>query len=931
MSASMDDPLIDPPQTQRLIRTKLYVPRVHPDLVDRPRLVQRLNQGLHARLVLVTAPAGYGKTTLLTTWVQQSGLSVAWISLDGRDDDPISFWSYFIASLQTLHPGVGHIIIDLLHSPQSPPQDLLLGALLNEICLIQDEFLLVLDDYHTITSPTIHSSLSYLLEHLPPQMHLVISSREDPPLPLPLLRARREMVEVHLADLRFTKQETTTLFNSLLRLDLIPTEIMALEQATEGWVAGLQLAALSMQGVEDTSTLIHAFSGNQRYVFDYLAQEVLERQEPHTQDFLIKTCVLDRMSSSLCDFILNGEKTVGSGAGSLHHSNEILDYLERANLFLIPLDMERRWYRYHHLFSDFLRATLEQRIDQPAIHWLHLRASQWYERNGFVTEAIEHALQARDYTRTAWLINQAAEDMFLRSELVALRNWLNILPPEQLSHEARLSVVFAWVLLATGHFIEMESHLKNAERLLGIQVAESPTKKYPSIDIETALGEIACLRSSMAINCFDLEEALHQGQLAQTYLAGKSGQGLFNNTASLHGIVHFNLAIVHELIGEVAQARQEFEESITLSKENYHLLPMAYTHLAYLMIIQGKLREAERTYQQAVQVAEISPIPSPLSGVAHTGMGNLFVEWNDLDRAEMELQRGLALGRKWANEDAEISGYSGLIQSRLAVGDDRAAQELIDDLARLPGRRQVFWSEAMIDSLQAKIWIKQKQLEPLLVWATRKALSLEGGVPYMLEDQAILLARVQITLGQFQPALASIERLLSATQAGGRWGRCIELRRLQSLAWFLLGKSETAFESLESSLEVAEGEGYTRIFLDDGEPMEQLLAAYREQPTARFKEYATRLLKASDKEKRSISSNPDNPKLIQSTGLIEPLSEREMEILRLMATGLNNQEIGEQLVISLNTVKSHLKNIFGKLGVNSRMQAVTRARDIGLL
>jgi LuxR family maltose regulon positive regulatory protein len=371
----------------------------------------------------------------------------------------------------------------------------------------------------------------------------------------------------------------------------------------------------------------------------------------------------------------------------------------------------------------------------------------------------------------------------------------------------------------------MDPHLKNAERL-DFERGDSSEKNILSTGMEVALGEIACLRSSQAINRFDLEEALYQGHLAQTYLAGKSGKGLFNNTESLRGIVPFNLAIVHELIGEVAQASQEFEESIALSKENYHLLPMTYTHLAYLMIIQGRLRQAERMYQQAVQVAEISPIPSPLSGVAHTGMGNLYIEWNDLDRAETELQRGLALGRKWSNEDAEISGYTGLIRSRLAVGDYRAAQELVDELARLPRRRQIFWSEALIDSLQAKIWNKQKQLVPLLAWATQKALQLEGDVPYMLEDQAILLARVQITLGQFQQALILIERLLSANQAGGRWGRCIELRLLHSLAWFHLGKFETAFDSLESSLDIAQAEGYTRIFLDEGVSLEQLLSAY---------------------------------------------------------------------------------------------------------
>jgi LuxR family maltose regulon positive regulatory protein len=349
------------------------------------------------------------------------------------------------------------------------------------------------------------------------------------------------------------------------------------------------------------------------------------------------------------------------------------------------------------------------------------------------------------------------------------------------------------------------------------------------------------------------------------------------------------------------------------------------------MIIQGKLRQAENTYRQAMQVAEISPFPSPLSGVAHTGLGNLFVEWNDLDQAEMELQRGLELGRKWANQDTEISGCTGLVRARLAVGDYRAAQILVDELVRNTESDPVFWREGLIDSLQARIWIRQKQPQLLQSWVDRIAPTLEGTVPYMLEEQAIVLARAQIILGQFQQAHSLVERLLPAIEAGSRWGRAIELRLLQSLAWRQAGEISLAFESLESSLEAAEAEGYVRIYLDEGEPMEQLLSAYTEQPSARFKAYATRLLSDFSRQKRSHSAEPVDPLSHPSSGLIEPLSEREMEILRLMAAGFNNQEIAERLVISLNTVKSHLKNIFGKLGVNSRMQAVARAREMGLL
>ena len=927
----MNDPQIDPPQTQRLIRTKLYVPRVHPDLVDRPRLIQKLNDGLHARLVLVTAPAGYGKTTLLAKWVEQAGMPVAWLSLDSRDNDPTSFWAYLIAALQNLQPGVGSRSMGMLQSPVLPPQEALLGTLLNEISLISPEFLFVLDDFHAIDAQEIHTGLSYLLERQPPQMHLVIASRDDPPLPLPRLRARRDMVEIHLADLRFTIQETTTLFNTLLHMDLLPADIQALDRATEGWAAGLQLAGLSMQGVQDTSSFVRAFTGNQRYVFDYLAQEVLDRQEAGIQHFLLNTSILDRLSAPLCDFVLQAEANAGSDTPAVYHSETILAYLERANLFLMPLDQERRWYRYHHLFAEFLLTSQKKQTAASTIADLHQRASLWFEENGSLAEAIDHAMFAKDDSRAARLINQAAEEMFLRSELVNLRKWLNDLPSDQLSQDARLSVVFAWVLLATGQFPEMEPHLTNAERLVEIRADDSSDKEPSSALIDVARGEIACLRSAQAINRFDLEEALYQGQMAQNYLAGKSGAGLFNNTESLRGIVPFNLAVVHELIGDVSQSSQKFEESIALSRENFHLLPMAYTHLAYLMLIQGKLHQAEATYRQAMQVAEMSPIPSPLSGVAHTGIGNLFVEWNLLNQAEPELQRGIELGQKWADHNAEISGYNGLIRSRLAGGDYNAAQELIDELGKAILSNQMPWSFPTIANLQAQAWIRQKRLEPLQAWADRTAQTLEKSIPYMLEDQAIILVRSHIALGQLQQTLSLIERMLPPIEAGNRWGRAIELRLLHSLALLHLEKPGLAFESLERALELAEAEGYLRLFLDEGQPMERLLTTYARQPSARFRDYASSLLAAFTVEKKSIPTGSPNLLPTGSSELIEPLSERELEVLRLLASGLSNQEISARLVVSQNTVKSHIKNIYGKLGVNSRTQAIARSRAAGMI
>lgn len=926
----MENAQFGSPQTHRLIRTKLYVPRVHPDVVDRPRLIRKLDEARQAKLALVTAPAGYGKTTLLAKWAEQSGLPVAWVSLDDRDNDPTIFWTYFVAALQKLWPGAGNTILNMLQAPQAPPKEALLGALVEEISLIPHEFLFILDDFHSIDSADVHSSLTYLIERQPANLHLVIASREDPPLPLPRLRAQREMVEVHLTDLRFTIEEATTLFNTLLKMDLLPADIEALDQATEGWAVGLQLAAMSMQGIEDPSLFIRSFSGSQRYVFDYLAQEVLARQEPDIRGFLLKTSILDRFCGSLCDFLLDEETETGSGPAKAHQSSEILEYLERANLFLIPLDQERRWYRYHHLFAEFLQATLAQQVAPAVITALQRRASRWFTENESPSEGIDYSLRAEDYSRAAELINQIAEEMFLRSELITLRNWLNSLPAEQVARDVRLSIVFAWVLLATGQYAEMEPHLKNAQDQLDLRLVGPSPMNLPGLDVAAAQGEIACLRSSQAINRFELEEARYQGELARSYLSGRSGRGIFNDSESLRGVAVFNLAIVHEVTGEVAEASRLFEECISLSRENLHLLPMAYAHLANLMIIQGKLHQAENIFRQALRVAQANPSLSPLSGIAHTGIGNLLLEWNRLDQAEAELRRGIDLGRSWAYLEPAINGYSGLVRLRLASGDTAGAQEMINELGRIPDQAPIALPVVVLESLQAEVWMRQQKLEALSDWVSRTAPGLEESVPYVLEEQAIVLVRAYLTLGQLERAQELIQRLLPAVEGGGRAGRSIRLQLLQCLAWAAQGEHEAALGGLEETLAEAESQGYCGIFLDEGKPMERLLSAYVRQPSAGFRDYAKELLGAFASRRPDASEGRGRRRPLASS-LIEPLSDREVEVLALLASGLSNREISDRLVVSLNTVKSHIKNTYGKLGVSSRTQAIARGRELGLI
>ncbi len=891
----------------RLLRTKFFVPQAHPELVPRLRLLDRLDGGLRCRLILISAAAGFGKTTLLSTWIAQRDVAAAWVSLDDHDDDPARFWAYAIAALQTVWPGVGAGAAEILQAPQPPAIEGVLTELLNDVAGQEGHAVLVLDDYHAIQETAIHQGVAFLVEHAPPQLLLILASRTDPPLPLPLLRARRQLLEVKAEDLRFTDSEVDAFFNTVMGLALASEDVAALETLTEGWAAGLQLAALSIQEVADVGALVASFSGSHRYVFDYLAHEVIDRQRPELRCFLMQTAVLNRLNGDLCDAV-TGHKD----------GQRVLEQLERANLFVVPLDRERRWYRYHHLFSDFLRSLLEQCETPEAIAALHLRACDWHAAQGDLPHAIQHALDAKGFDRAAGLITEAVHDMFLRSELFTLLRWLRALPEELLAQHLLLSIAAAWANLATANSDVAEKHVLRIERLIGASPDSASESPDLSPEVRGALAEVSSLRASLSFNRMDLDAVRRYSRLVGVYLADDLDQCILNTRLSIESVTAFSRALAYEYSGESAAAMAVFEIAIELLRQdqNHHLLPMTESHLAQLQVKSGQLRAAGVTYDAACQPVGEWPSRSPLSGLAFVGMGRLLYEWNELDRARELLRQGLELGKQWSHWEILFLGYASLIDVALAGGRDATALAILDEWQTEAKRIDMPLVMPVFFAHRALILMRTGHVGKALEWASGFGIPGDGGIPSAMDDQALILARICIAGKRLDRAAGLLGRLRAGAEGGGRQGRLIQTGALESLLLDAQGDSAGALEVLTWALTLAQPEGYVRTFVDLGEPMRRLLERVTSIP-----DYTARLLTAD-------AAPQERP--IQD-GLIEPLSDRELDVLALMAEGLTNQEIADRLFISINTVKTHAKSLYGKLSVRNRAQATLRARELSLI
>jgi LuxR family maltose regulon positive regulatory protein len=922
--------------TSNLLRTKLLVPRIPEKVISRPRLRGRLTDGLARNLILVAAPAGFGKTTALGQWLAGSDLPTAWLSLDERDNDPTRFWAYVVAAIQTIRPQAGATALSMLRAPQPPPMETILTDLLNDLVVASDDFFLVLDDYHVIEHPVIHEGLVFALDNLPPPMHLAILSRTEPPLPLPLWRTRRQLVELGVDDLRFTPEEVADFLNRVMDLGLSPDQIATLEAATEGWIAGLQLAALSMEGEEDLSAFVHSFSGSHRYVFDYLAQEILDRQPEGLKRFMMETSILERLSSPLCAAVIGEEDS------QRRRPQAMLERMETTKLFIVPLDDERRWYRYHNLFAEFLRTHLRLTAREAEIATLHRRAANWYAAQELIDAALRHYIAAEDFQVAADLLVRYEEDFFAHSTLQSLASWVEALPDAVVENRPKLMGIYAWATLATGQLEKTERTLSLIERAVGAtteELLQDPESLPP--EQRSPLIEVAIMRTATGMQFFDLERVQLIAEHLLPYLRGEDVACLHNTTDELRPVLLLNLALAYEFSGNLAAAVPTFAEALETGMEegNMHIVPLALGHLGQLQAAQGRLHEAEKMYRDGLRRAEkMGPVPSPLAGNAYAGLGQLHYEWNDLKRSEDFLRRGIALGKPWSSWESLVPGYMGLAQIHRVYQRWEAAFATLDELKEVCRQANMEMLLPTVELARIRLEADRGNLDRVAQWLADRDGADEIAPGQLAESETLSQSRLLLALGRHSEVARQIERLLPRMEEGERWGHVLEARVLQALALEGQGRRDDALAALETALALGEGEDYVRIFVDQGTPMRHLLEI--EQTEHGGSPYISRLLAAFEAEPaplevtRNAVGAPSHPIRLTSEipqGLIEPLTDRELEVLEELAKGLTNREIAERLMVSLNTIKTHTKSIYAKLEVRNRTEAVMRAQDLGLL
>ena len=916
-----------------ILATKLYTPPPRPKIVLRPRLIERLNEGLSLgrKLTLISASAGFGKTTLVSEWIAGCERPVAWLSLDEGDNDITRFLTYLVTALQTIAANIGEEVLGALQSPQLPPIESILTALINEITPIPDNpstgsgqgFILVLDDYHIIDSKPVDNALNFLLEHLPAQMHLVIATREDPHLPLARLRVRGQLTELRAADLRFTPSEAAEFLNQVMGLNLSAEDIASLENRTEGWIASLQLAALSMQGhaSRDAASFIKSFTGSHHFVLDYLVEEVLGQQSESVQTFLLRTSILDRLCGPLCDAVLGSPSASGQ---------KTLEYLEHANLFIVPLDNERRWYRYHHLFTDVLRMHLmAERPDQGSA--LHRRASEWYEHNGSTDNAIRHALAAEDFERAATMIELAVPEIRRgrQGATVTELGWLKALPDELVHFRPVLSVAYAFALFGGGELAGVEPRLRDAERWLDtpadtagmVVVDEEEFRRLPSM--------IALLRAAQALARSDMPEAVKNAQQVLG-LAPEDAHLMLGGAASVLGLAAWASGDLDTACRMTADGMANVRRAGYISSAIGGAIV-----LADIQIAQGCLHEAMTTYERGLQWATGPGAPAlAVRGAAdmYVGMSALHREHNDLETATEHLLTSQSLGELAGLPQNPYRWCAAMARIREAQDDLDGALELLDQAERLYDAN--FSPNVLpIATRKVRVWLSQGRLGEAQNWVREQGLSVDNKLSYLHEFDHITLARVLLARyqsdradGSISGAVGLLEHLLKAAEERGGIGSVIEILVLQALVYHTQGDLPAALLPLQHALALAEPEGYVRMFLDEGSSMLQLLreASAREI----MPDYADKLLATFESEQRKSEDKPDLP---SAQLLIDPLSQRELKILQLIAQGLSNREIGERLFLALDTIKGHNRKIFDKLQVQSRTEAIARARELGLL
>ncbi len=872
-----------------ILKTKLNISPARPQLVPHPRLVERLQECLNYNLILVSAPAGFGKTTLLSGWTRESQprIHTAWVSLDEGDNDPVRFWDYFIAALEILQPAIGEKAMALLHSPQPLPIESVLTTLINDLSSVSKNFVLVLDDYHFIKSQNIHAGIAFLLEHLPPHMHLVIATRADPPLPLAHFRGRGTMLEIGADDLRFTLDEAASLLKELKGPGLSAEDVNALNTRTEGWAVGLKMAALSMRHQKDIPGFIAAFTGSQRYIMDYLIEEVLQQQESDVHDFLLKTSVLERLTASSCDAITGRTD-----------SQTMLRDLERANLFVVPLDESREWYRYEHLFAELLRHQLEKASGVKAITELHRQASRWYQDNGFPDDAINHSLAARDWEKAIALIADVSEKQKQTGEMATLLKWLQVVPEEALRAHPRLYINYSVALLFT-------NQLDAAEAILGY--LESTASEDTGIR-----GKITACQAIIAGFRRDIPRTIELSEMALPLLSP--------DDLDIRGSLSMNLGKIQWEMGLFKEAEPLFKEAYEIGRQigNYWITVVALAYLSNISEFRGKLHHAVELCQQAIGLAA----QSPAAAIPHFFLSTVLYERNELESAVFHLEKALELNRLWGSPEVQEIVYFYLMRIRLAQGDETGALEAMEKIDQLV----INYDSPVVRARQAgfHLYLALAQGDPIQVmhWGNR-ASEYGNTTPFYLRHLLIILL---IILGKKDEAQEQIRAFYEGVQT--------EWLDPEWQAWLITSRicqalsvpEEDALTFLAEALVTAQPEGWIRTFVDVGIWLVPLLRKAVSQGIT--PEYAARLLAIIESENRRKVRGGEVPPAPPAHGL---LSERELEVLRLLAAGLSNRQIAERLFISLGTAKVHVHNISEKLNATGRTQAVARARELNLI
>jgi len=898
-----------------LLLTKLYAPPPRNNLVLRPRLIERLNEGISSgrKLTLISAPAGFGKTTLISEWIsgpkqcppgQVCGNSVAWLSLDEADNDPARFVSYLVAALQTIKSGIGEGLMASLRSPQPVQIETILTSLLNEIAISPEHFVLILDDYHNTDSKPVDQSLGFLVENQPPQMHLVITTREDPQLPLARYRARGQLTELRAADLRFTPAEAAEFLNQVTGLSLSVEDITALETRTEGWIAGLQLAALAMislRGHQETNSFIKSFTGSHHFVLDYLVEEVLQHQTDRVQAFLLQTSILDRMCGPLCDAILIDSKVSGQNN---------LEYLERSNLFIVPLDNERRWYRYHHLFGDLLRKRLVQRLSNEHINTLHIRASQWFENNDLILEAFHHAAEADDIERAERLMESKHMPIHHRDAAYSILNWLESLPTSLLDRKPTFWWKQASLMLVMGQTEGVEEKLQATEAAIALTTQPGYEKDESTRNL---IGKIAVARATLAQTSGQTDNMFIQAHRALEYL--------HPNNLSYRSSATRVLGFAYYFKGDWTAAYQAYSEGLSLAQAAGDITNslLASIRLGQMQELRNQLRMAANTFQGVLQyIGEYSPPNSP---VAYNGLAWIYYEWNDLDAAEHIGELGLQMAQRYDQViDRVILNALLLGYIRLAKGDIAGA-------------------ESYLSLAEESVRQKKHDLRLPDIAGMRVSIDLclgdKGKVLQLAQQYDLPLLHARVFFAQDDPSAAMkvLIPYLHQTETKGFENERLRALVLLSFAYYLQGEQDLARKLLTEALTLAEPEGFIRLFIDRGEQMRVFLLEYKswiekkdgKQPNP-LQGYVEKILAAFPEPKALSIMKKNN----QTSELIEPLSQRELEVLELICQGLSNQEICERLYLALDTVKGHNRRIFEKLQVHRRTEAIARARELRL-